>query len=135
MGRGAPVTAVKCLVSALAMVVACAPATRYHMPGSLRGYAYYVPGTDSLSRALDVALRHHGMVVLPRLRGGAGPTAAVVHFQFGEPGDSTGPVLHVRLADTRTGVIVGSASAVLAQLPADPAQRAEALLDSLGLTP
>jgi hypothetical protein len=42
-------------------------------------------------------------------------------------------VLHVRLADTRTGAIVAAAAAALDELPADPAQRAEVLLDSLGL--
>ena len=104
------------------------------MPSSLHGYAFYVPGTDSLSTQLGDALRRHGFVVLAKVKGGSGPTAAVVHFLFRESGDSQGPVLHVRLADTRTGVIVGAASAVVAQLPADPAQRADALLDSLGVS-
>lgn len=119
---------------ALFLVVACAPAARYHMPSSLHGYAFYIPGQDSLSSALGAAMRHHGFVVLPQLQGGSGPTAAVVHFLFHEPGDSGGPVLHVRLADTRTGAIVGAASAVVAALPADVSQRAEALLDSLGMS-
>ena len=118
---------------ALFLAVACAPATRYHMPSSLRGYAFYVPGTDSLSAELGAAMRRHGFVVLPRLKGGSGPTAAVVHFLFREPGDSLGSVLHVRLADTRTGAIIGAASAVARQLPADLSQRAEVLLDSLGM--
>ena len=117
----------------LALLLACAPVTRYHMPSSVRGYAFFVPGTDSLSAALGMAMHRQGYVVLSKVRGGGGPTAAVVHFLFREPGDSAGPVLHVRLADTRTGVIVGSASAVLDQLPADAARRAEMLLDSLGL--
>ncbi len=117
----------------LVLVLACAPATRYHMPSSVRGYAFFVPGTDSLSAALGVAMHRQGYVVLSKLKGGGGPTAAVVHFLFREPGDSAGPVLHVRLADTRTGAIVGSASAFLDQLPADPDQRATMLLDSLGL--
>jgi hypothetical protein len=103
------------------------------MPSSVRGYAFFVPGTDSLSAALGLVMHRQGYVVLSKVKGGGGPTAAIVHFLFREPGDSTGPVLHVRLADTRTGVIVGSASAVLDQLPADAAQRAAMLLDSLGL--
>ncbi len=115
------------------LVVACAPATRYHMPSSLRRYAFFVPGSDSLSSALGAALRRHGFVVLPEVKGGSGPTAAVVHFLYREPGDSLGPVLHVRLADTRTGAIVGAAAAVIDQLPVDLAGRAEALLDSLGM--
>jgi hypothetical protein len=103
------------------------------MPSSLHGYAFYVPGSDSLSAQLGAAMRRHGFVVLPELKGGSGPTAAVVHFLFREPGDSQGPVLHVRLADTRTGAIVGAAATVVAQLPADLSQRADALLDSLGM--
>jgi hypothetical protein len=117
----------------LFLIVACATATRYHMPSSLHGYAFFVPGRDSLSGALGAALRRHGFVVLPDVKGGSGPTAAVVHFLYREPGDSLGPVLHVRLADTRTGAIVGAASAVVGQLPLDLAGRAEALLDSLGM--
>ena len=133
MGRRTPPGAVSRALAPLLLAVACAPATRYHMPSSLHGYAFYVPGTDSLSATLSAAMRRHGFVVLPELRGGSGPTAAVVHFLFREPGDSQGPVLHVRLADTRTGAIIGAASAVVAQLPADLSQRAEALLDSLGM--
>ncbi|HEY6225305.1 MAG TPA: hypothetical protein VIW26_16095 [Gemmatimonadales bacterium] len=115
------------------LLAGCAPATRYHMPSSLHGYAFYFAGTDSLSTELGAAMRRHGFVVLPALKGGSGPTAAVVHFLFREPGDSQGPVLHVRLADTRTGAIVGAASAVVAELPSDVSQRAEVLLDSLGM--
>jgi hypothetical protein len=133
MGRRAAPAAVRRALVPLCLAVACAPATRYHMPSSLHGYAFYVPGTDSLSTQLGAAMRRHGFVVLPQLKGGSGPTAAVVHFLFREPGDSQGPVLHVRLADTRTGAIVAAASAVVAQLPADLSQRAEMLLDSLGM--
>lgn len=114
-------------------MVACASTSGYHMPSSLHGYAFVVAGRDSLSTELGAALRRHGFVVLPAVRGGAGPTAAVVHFVFRETGDSQGPVLHVRLADTRTGAIVGAAAAAVDQLPADLARRAEVLLDSLGM--
>lgn len=120
-------------LAVLLLVVACASATRYHMPSSLHGYAFLVPGTDSLSTQLGAALRRHGFVVLQQVKGGSGPTAAVVHFVFRDPGDSVGAVLHVRLADTRTGAVVGTASAVVGRLPADLSQRAEMLLDSLGM--
>ena len=133
MGGRATPAAVRRLLAAVVLAVACAPAARYHMPSSLHSYAFYVPGNDSLSTQIGAAMRRHGFVVLAHLKGGSGPTAAVVHFLFREPGDSQGAVLHVRLADTRTGVIVGAASAIVAELPADPAQRAEALLDSLGM--
>lgn len=120
-------------VGLVAAAMACAPATKYHMPSSLHGYAFVMAGSDSLSAALGAALKRHGFVVLPQVKGGSGPTVAVVHFLYHEPGDSSGPVLHVRLADTRTGVIVGAASAVAAQLPLDLSRRAEELLDSLGM--
>jgi hypothetical protein len=44
-------------------------------------------------------------------------------------------VLHVQLADTRTGVVIGTGMAVLAGLPGPVDARAAALLDSLGLKP
>ena len=115
------------------LVAGCASTTGYHMPSSLHGYAFVLAGTDSLSTQLGLALRRHGFVVLPGVRGGAGPTATVMHFVFREAGDSAGPLLHVRLADTRTGAIVGAAAVVVDQLPADLSQRAEVLLDSLGM--
>ncbi len=117
-----------------ALLLACA-APRYHMPSGLHSYRYFVVGSDSLSAALSEALRHRGLEVVPRLRGGGRPTAAVIHFLFRDPGDSLGPVLHVQLADTRTGVVIGTGMAVLAGLPGPVDARAAALLDSLGLKP
>lgn len=122
MGRGA---------LALALV-SCASA-RYRMPSALHNYTFYVAGRDSLSVALEAALRRRGLQVVPQLRGGAGATAAVIHFLFRDPGDSLGAVLHVQLADTRTGVVVGDGMALLAGLPAGVSAQAEALLDSAGL--
>lgn len=120
------------LVGVALALPACASA-RYRMPSGLHSYRYFVPGSDSLSVALGAALRRRGLAVVPVLRGGAGPTAAVIHFIFRDPEDSLGPVLHVQLADTRTGVVVGAGMAALAGLPRAVAERAEALLDSLGL--
>lgn len=112
--------------------LACAPATRYHMPETVRGYAVYVPGKDSLSVQLAQAFRRRGVVVLGRLRGGGGPTAAVVHFTFRDEGADAGRSLHVQLADTRTGAIVAVAVLALDSLaPGGPP--VEAILDSLGL--
>lgn len=119
-------------LATLAAALACA-APRYHMPSGLTSYRYVVVGSDSLSVALGAALRRRGLEVAPRLRGGGGPTAALIHFLFRDPGDSLGAVLHVQLADTRTGVVIGSGMAVLARLPAGVDARAAALLDSLGL--
>jgi hypothetical protein len=118
-------------VAALALL-ACAP-VRYRMPSSLHGYAYYLPGSDSLSVALGSALRGQGLVVLPALRGGGAPTAAVIHFVVRETDSDTARMLHVRLADTRTGAIVGAAALRLDSLPGGAARWAEMILDSLGL--
>lgn len=123
--------ALRAALAGLALL-ACAPA-HYHMPGSLHAYAYYVPGSDSLSVALGAALRRHGLPVYAALRGGGGPTAAVIHFVMRETDSDTARVLHVRLADTRTGAIVGAASVRLDALPGGVPGRAEAILDSLGL--
>lgn len=120
------------LLGLLAALFACT-VPRYHMPSGLHSYRYFVVGSDSLSTALGAALRQRGLQVVPRLRGGAGPTAAVIHFLFRDPGDSLGTVLHVQLADTRTGVVIGAGMAVLAGLPGAVDARAAALLDSLGL--
>lgn len=120
------------VIGALTLAVSSC-ASRYHMPSALHNYIYYVAGRDSLSVALREALRDRGLEVVPQLKGGAGPTAAVIHFIFRTPGDTLGAVLHVQLADTRTGVVVGDGMALLAGLPADMSGRARALLDSVGL--
>jgi hypothetical protein len=113
------------------VLLACA-APRYRMPSGLHGYRYFVVGSDSFSVALGDALRRRGFDVVPRLRGGGGPTAAVIHFLFRDPGDTLGPVLHVQMADTRTGILIGSGMAVVAGLPRPAGARAAALLDSIG---
>jgi hypothetical protein len=102
------------------------------MPASLRDYVFFVPGRDTLSRQLEEALHRQGLVVLPRLRGGGPPTAAVIHFTMRAPGAGTATVVHVRLADTRTGAIVGAATLAPDSLPAGHPWT-EAVIDSLGL--
>jgi hypothetical protein len=126
------VTRVRGAACAGLLLLGCAP-VRYHMPSSLHSYVYYVPGSDSLSTALGAALRRHGLVVLPALRGGGAPTAAVIHFVVREVDSDTARVLQVRLADTRTGAIVGGASLRLDSLSGGVDRRADAILDSLGL--
>jgi len=114
--------------------LACAPATRYHMPDSVQGYAVFVPGRDSLSLELAQAFRRHGVAVLDRLRGGGGPTAVLLHFTFRELAPASGRSLHVQLADTRTGAVVATAAFALDSL-AREGPSVEAILDSLGLRP
>lgn len=113
------------------LVLACATATRYHMPETVRGYAVLVAGRDSLSRQLARAFRHRGLTVLDRVRGGGGPTAAVLHFTFRDVSGTAGSSLHVQLADTRTGIVVATVVLALDSLPR-AGLSVEAILDSLG---
>lgn len=92
----------------------------------------FVPGRDSLSLQLAQAFRRRGVAVLERLRGGGGPTAALLHFTFRDVTTATGMWLHVQLADTRTGVVVASAALVMDSLPREGVS-VDAILDSLGL--
>ncbi len=114
-------------------VIACAPAIAYRMPASLRSYTMLVPASDSLSDELAQALGRRGLSVRRQIRGGGGPTAALVHFTFRAPEAGAPTWLHIRLADTRTGAIVGTAAMMLDSLPGARDARAETILDSLGL--
>jgi hypothetical protein len=118
---------------ACAGFTACAQAVAYHMPASLRSYAMLVPASDSLSDQLAQAFRRHGLSVRRQVRGGGGPTAALIHFTFRETETGSPLWLHIRLADTRTGVIVGAAAIMVDSLPGASGARADAILDSLGL--
>lgn len=137
MGGGTPHPAVNRRLAGalLAGLCGCAPALRYRMPSSLHSYAIFVPARDTLSEQLARALRRHGIKVERRIKGGSGPTAALVHFRFQEPQTGGRSWLLVRLADTRTGVIVGEASIVLDSLGRDEVPGVEAILDSLGFKP
>ena len=138
MDRGATRPAVRAgrwLTAGGGLVVglgACAPALRYRMPESLRSYTIVVPARDSVSEQLARALRRHGVKVERRIRGGSGPNAALVLFVFRDPQQAAVPRLLIRLADTRTGVIVGEAAVVLDSLDGNAAARADAIVDSLG---
>ena len=123
----------RCAVVAWVGCAACAPAVAYHMPAALRSYAMLVPASDSLSDQLAQAFRRRGLSVRRQVRGGGGPTAALIHFTFREPEAGSPVWLHIRLADTRTGVIVGATALMLDSLPGASDARADAILDSLGL--
>jgi len=123
----------RCAVAACVGFTACAPAVAYHMPARLQSYAMLVPASDSLSDQLAQAFRRRGLRVRRQVRGGGGPTAALVHFTFREPETGSPIWLHIRLADTRTGVIVGATAIMLDSLSAAGDKRADTILDSLGL--
>jgi hypothetical protein len=122
-----------CGVAVYVGLIACAPAVAYRMPASLRSYTMLVPASDSLSDQLAQAFGRRGLSVRRQIRGGGGPTAALVHFTFRAPEAGAPTWLHVRLADTRTGAIVGAAAVMLDSLPGAGESRADAILDSLGL--
>ena len=115
------------------LILGCAGPLRYRPPASLEGYDFVVPGNDTLSMALVEALRSRGMRVQRNVRGGGRPAVAVVWFAFREPGAGFPTWLHVRLADTRTGGVVGEASLEVQPLPSGAGGWAQVILDSLGL--
>lgn len=96
------------------------------IPTSLRGYEILVERDDPQGAELARALRDYGFRVRATVRGGSRPTAALIFFTFREPGPGTAPWLHLRLADTRTGEIVGAAMIPLDSVGATPQARADA---------
>lgn len=96
-----------CLGVMAVLGVGCATS---QVPSSLRRYDVLVEGTDEQSVELARAMRGAGYRVRERVRGGSRPTAVLIHFTFRDPGRGEPTWLHVRLADTRSGVIVGAAT-------------------------
>lgn len=117
--------------SCIAFALSCAS---HRIPPALRGYDILVEPNDSQSTELARAMRSYGFHVRDKVRGGSRPTAALIYFTFRDaaPGQSTW--LHVRLADTRSGVIVGAGTIQLDSLTPTPRARARAAVQSL-LTP
>lgn len=114
-----------------ALVSSCAPATRYEQPSALRGYDILITRRDSLGRELAQGLKRRGFTVRQRVRGGGRATAYLFAFIFRETDPPALRWLHVRLADTRTGVVVAAVSAPLDSLGAGAAEQARAIVDSL----
>jgi hypothetical protein len=85
------------------LVCACGQS---RIPEAVQGYDVIVAGSDSLSVELARALREYGIRVRPRVRGGSGPAAALIFFTFRDPQPGQPTWLHLRLADTRSGVII-----------------------------
>ena len=116
-------------------LASCAPATRYEQPSALRGYEILITRSDSLGRGIAEGLRHRGFTVRQRVRGGSRPTAYLLAFTFRETEPPATTWLHVRLADTRTGVIVAAVSAPVDSLGPAAADQARAVVDSLAASP
>ena len=123
------------VLSGNALVLACAPPTRYEQPSALRGYEILITERDSLRQGIAGGLERRGFKVRRHVRGGSGPTAYLLTFTFREA-DTLGVTwLHVRLADTRTGTIVAAVSAPLDSLGVTTPDRARAIVDSLAASP
>jgi hypothetical protein len=112
----------------IAAVLSCAP---HRIPQQLRGYDVVVERRDEQSRELARALKEAGFRVRDRLRGGSRPTLALMYFTFAETGPGEPTWLHIRLADTRSGVILGAGMVVLDSLATTARARATAAVQSL----
>jgi hypothetical protein len=118
------------------LMLACASSGLSH---ALHGYAVVVEEKDPQSVELARALREQGVKVRPRVRGGSGPTAALIYFTFRSPtagegereGEGEPTWFHLRLADTRSGVIVRASTIQLDSLTATPRTRAQAAVRAL----
>jgi hypothetical protein len=120
-------------VVALCLWTAACGASR--IPASLRGYDILVEqAVDPQAAELARAMREHGFRVRRAVKGGSRPTAALITFTFQETGPGTAPWFYLRLADTRTGAIVGGAA-----IPLDsaltPRARADAAVRALVAAP
>jgi len=86
---------------------------------------------DPQALELARAMRGYGFRVRQVVRGGSRPTAALIFFTFRDPEPDAPSLLHVRLADTRTGVIVGASMVPLDSVAPTPRARAEAAVRAL----
>ena len=118
-----------------AVLLSCAPATRYESPSTLRGYEILITRRDSLGQGLAEGLRRRGFTVRQHVRGGSRPTAYLLAFTFQETEPPALIWLLVRLADTRTGAIVAVVSAPLDSLGATTPDYVRAIVDSLAAAP
>lgn len=125
---GGSMTPWRCGVVTSVLTLACASS---QIPQALHGYAVVVEEKDQQSVELARALREQGIKVRPQVRGGSGPTAALIYFTFRYPSAGEATWFHLRLADTRSGVIVRASTIQLDSLTATPRARARAAVRAL----
>jgi hypothetical protein len=113
---------------AFMLTVACGTG---RLPPQLHGYAIVVEQKDEQSVELARAMRAQGIKVRPSVRGGSGPAAELIYFTFSDPGPGQPLWFHIRLADTRSGEIVGAATIQLDSLTMTPRARAVAAVKAL----
>ena len=119
----------------VALCIAFAACGASRIPASLRGYDILVEqAVDPQAAELARAMREHGFRVRRAVRGGSRPTAALISFTFQETGPGTVNWLYLRLADTRTGAIVGAAGISLDSV-LTPRARADAAVRALIAAP
>ncbi len=119
----------------VASCVAFAACGASRIPVALRGYEILVERRDPEGLEMARAFRENGFRVRGAVRGGSRPTAALIFFTFREPGRGTAPWLHLRLANTRTGEIVGAAMIPLDSVAPTPRARADAGIRALLAAP
>ena len=120
--------ATRAVVPTCMLLLGCASS---RLPAQLRGYSIVVEEKDQQSVELARALRQQGIKVRSRLRGGTGPTAALIYFTFAYPAPGEPTWFHIRFADTRSGVIVAAATVPLDSTTATPRARAQAAVRAL----
>ena len=116
------------VASAFALMTACGAS---RVPATLRGYDVLIDGADEQSVELATGMKQAGYHVKTRVKGGSHPTATLIHFTFSDPGPDQTVWLHLRLADTRSGAIVGAASIPLDSTTATTRARAQAAVQAL----
>ena len=116
------------VASVVAATVNCGAS---RVPPTLRGYDILVAGEDSQSVELARAMKGRGYHVRQNVKGGSRPTAALIHFLFSDPGPLQPTWFHLRLADTRSGIIVGVASIQLDSALNTPHARAVAAVQAI----
>jgi hypothetical protein len=116
------------LLTCILSLLACASG---RLPGPLHRYSIVVEEKDPQSVELARALRDQGVKVRSRVRGGSGPTAALIYFTFSYPETGEPTWFHLRLADTRSGVIVRASTIQLDSTTVTPRDRARAAVSAL----
>jgi hypothetical protein len=123
-------------LSALAACLCVAGCGASRIPAALRGYDILVEqAADPQAAELARAMRAYGFRVRRAVQGGNRPTAALISFTFQETGPGTAPWLYLRLANTRTGEIVGAAMIPLDSVGPTPRARADAAVRALVAAP
>jgi len=110
------------------LVLSCATS---RVPGSLRGYDIVIEPKDLQSLELAYVMRRYGFHVRESVRGGSRPTAALIYFLYSDPGREQPVSLHVRLADTRSGLILRSGTVQLDSSVASTRTRAIAAINAI----